>query len=62
LKALLEKYQVYQQKYSSLKVELAEKGHLLSRKDGECRLLKAQLEELIREGEEVTARGKQWES
>lgn len=47
LKALLEKYQVYQQKYSSLKLEMTEKGQLLSRKEGECRLLKEQLEELI---------------
>ena len=47
LKALLEKYQVYQQKYSSLKLEMTEKGQLLSRKEGECRLLKKQLEELI---------------
>lgn len=62
LKALLEKYQGYQQKYASLKVELAEKGQIITRKDSECRLLRKQLEEMIREGEEATARTKHWES
>lgn len=32
LKSLLEKYQQYQQKYTSLKVELAEKTHLIVKK------------------------------
>jgi hypothetical protein len=33
LKLLLEKYQQYQQKYTSLKVELAERTHLMAKKD-----------------------------
>jgi cell shape-determining protein MreC len=33
LKSLLEKYQQYQQKYTSLKVELTERAHLMSKKD-----------------------------
>ena len=32
-KALLQKYQQYQQKYTSLKVELTERGHLMAKKD-----------------------------
>lgn len=43
LKALLEKYQLYQQKYSSLKLELSEKTQLITRKDQECKLFKRQL-------------------
>ena len=32
-KALLQKYQQYQQKYTSLKVELTERAHLMAKKD-----------------------------
>ena len=32
-KALLQKYQHYQQKYTSLKVELTERAHLITKKD-----------------------------
>jgi BMFP domain-containing protein YqiC len=43
-------------------MELAEKGQLMTRKEGECRLLRKQLEEMVRECEETVARGKQWET
>jgi hypothetical protein len=46
---LLEKYQIYQQKYTSLKAELAEKSQLLGRRESEGKLLRRQMDELIRE-------------
>jgi cell shape-determining protein MreC len=49
LKSLLQKYQHYQQKYTSLKVELTERAHLMSKKESECRMLRKQMEELMKE-------------
>jgi cell shape-determining protein MreC len=48
-KALLQKYQQYQQKYASLKVELTERQHLMSEKESECKMLRKQMEDLLRE-------------
>lgn len=49
LKALLQKYQQYQQKYTSLKVELTERQHLMGKKESECKMLRKQMEELLKE-------------
>lgn len=49
LKALLAKYQNYQQKYTSLKVELNEKALALTRAHAENKLLRTQLQESITE-------------
>jgi hypothetical protein len=62
LKALLEKYQVYQQKYSGLKAELAERSHLLARRESEGKLLRRQVEELIREQEQANLKIRHYES
>jgi hypothetical protein len=62
LRALLEKYQQYQQKYTSLKVELTERAHLMAKKEGECKMLRKQMEELLKEQAENYAKIRQYES
>lgn len=62
LRALLAKYQQYQQKYTSLKVELTERAHLMAKKDAECKLLRKQMDELLKEQTENYAKIKQYES
>lgn len=61
LRALLEKYQHYQQKYTSLKVELTERAHLMAKKDAECKMLRRQMEDLLKEQAENYAKIKQYE-
>lgn len=60
LRALLQKYQHYQQKYTSLKAELTERAHLLARKDAECKMLRKQLEDLLRDQTEQSHQIKQY--
>lgn len=60
LRALLQKYQHYQQKYTSLKVELTERAHLLARKDAECKMLRKQMEDLLRDQTEQSHQIKQY--
>lgn len=62
LRSLLEKYQQYQQKYTSLKVELTERAHLMAKKENECKLLRRQMEELMQEQADHQAKIKQYES
>lgn len=62
LRSLLEKYQHYQQKYTSLKVELTERAHLMAKKENECKLLRRQMEELMQEQADHQAKIKQYES
>ena len=56
LRAVLEKYQHYQQKYTSLKGELEERNQAIGRKENECRLMRRQAQELARELEQAQAR------
>ena len=61
LRAVLEKYQHYQQKYTSLKGELEEKNQAIVRKENECRLMRRQAQELARDLEQAQMREREWE-